>query len=65
MVICLFPQVKAVMAVHGLHGQHRAGCLTRLHVRVMLTAGRGGRGVPDKTAQKSVLHSVHTSSPCS
>ena len=61
MVICLFPRVNAVMTVHGLHG---AGWVTRPHVRVMLTAGPrgGGRGVPDKTAQESVLYSVHTSS---
>ena len=64
MVICLYPRVNAVMTVHGLHGQHGADCLPRPHVRVMLTAGprRGGRGVPDKTAQESVLYSVHTSS---
>jgi hypothetical protein len=63
MVVCLYPRVNAVMTVHGLHGQHGADCLPRPHVRGMLTAGprRGGRGVPDKTAQGSVLYSVHTS----
>ena len=44
MVVCLFPQVKAVMTVHELHGQHGAGCLTRLHVKSHVDSRERGQG---------------------